>query len=132
MIFASGIILSCTGGKSDTIEAEDKISESENSLDMNFMEEKAALKNQALVIINDFNQKAVKIKTDAYKHSKSLDEHIKKLLIETEEQVAMLEERLVELNHQSEETWPAYSKSLMKELETIKSNIQNLSGSSMV
>ncbi|MBN2613074.1 MAG: hypothetical protein JXB00_16095 [Bacteroidales bacterium] len=125
-IITLGILVSCSGSNRDDAATREIISESGNSPDMGFLEEKNALRNSVMTVINDFNQKANDIKVNAYKTSTSLDEEVKKMLVKIEGQVITLEERMGELNRQSEETWPAYKKSLIQELDNIRSNIQVL------
>ncbi|MFO7655545.1 MAG: hypothetical protein R6W78_00605 [Bacteroidales bacterium] len=125
-IIVSGVLLSCSGSNRDSAAAEEIISESGSAADMGFLEEKSNLKNQALLVISDFNQKADEIKVNAYKNSISLDEGVKKTLVKIEGQVLSLEERLVELNRLSKEAWPVFRESLIKELDNINSNIQVL------
>lgn len=127
-LMVSGLIISCTVKNPESDVSENRLSESGNKHSVDLSKEKTALKNQALVLISDFNSKANDIKVDAYKNSKSLDEAVKKMLIEIEEQVIMLEDRLKELNTQSVETWPGFSRILNQELDIIRKNIETLSG----
>ena len=127
IILVSGLTVSCNSKNNTSRISGMNPDKTETTDDFDFQSQQKDLKNQAQIVISEFNKKAQEIKVDAYKNGESLNDDVKRILINTEEQVNQIQEKIDDLNNQSEETWLEYSKSLHQELENIRKNTENLS-----
>ncbi len=127
-VLAGTLFTSCGNKSTESMVSEKRMTNTETTYSKDIGKDKTDLKMQAMAVINDFNKKANEIKVAAYKNGKNLDEDVKQTLIQTEEQLTQIQDMLNELDFQSTETWPEFSKTLHQELETVKANITNLSG----
>ena len=125
-MLVSGIILSCNKSQ-ESGKIKSKLNQSVESVQDDFAKEITELKNEAELIIADFNNKTYQIKTEALKSKKNIDEETKNRIVDIENQVIQLEDQLEDIHNQSRETWSDFSKSMKHELINMKKNIDSLS-----
>ena len=124
-LLVSGIILSCNRAQ-DSGKMISKLNESVESVQDNLEKEILELRNEAKLIIADFNNKTYEIRIEALKSQKNIDADIKRRIIDIENQVIQLEDKLENLNKQSRESWSDFSQSMKNELTDMRRNIDNL------
>ncbi len=124
-LLVSGIIFSCNRVQ-DSGENQSKVNESVESMQDELEREISELRGEVEFVIADFNNKTFEIRTEALKSKKSIDADIKRKIIDIENQVIRLEDKLKDLNYQSRETWSDFSKSMKNELNDMKRNIDSL------
>ena len=126
-LLLSGIFLSCNRVQ-ESSEIKSKLNESFESVQNDLGKKILELRNEAELIIADFNSKTYEIRTEALKSQKNIDADIKKRIIDIENQVTQLEDKLENLNKQSMESWSEFSQLMKNELTDMKRNIDNLTG----
>jgi len=124
-LLVSGIFLSCNHAQ-DSGKNQSKLNKPVEAIQDDFTKEISELRNEAELIIAEFNNKTFEIRTEALKNKKNIDADIKQRIIDIENQVARLEDKLEDLSDQSRETWSDFSKSMKNELTDMKRNIDSL------
>lgn len=130
-LLVSGIMLSCNRIQ-DVSENHLKLYESVESARDDFAKELSDLRNEAELVIAEFNDKTFEIRREALKSKTNIDAEVKQRIIDIENQIIQLEDKLEDLNCQSVETWSDFSRSMKNELTDMKRNIDNLTGKNSV
>ena len=124
-LLVSCILISCNRVQ-DSSEIHSELNESVESVKEDFEKEIYDLRSEAELAIAEFNNKTFEIRREALKSQKNIDAEIKQRIVDIENQVIQLEDKLEDLSSQSVETWSDFSREMKDELINMKRNIETL------
>jgi hypothetical protein len=103
-------------------------SNQKSNLPAGYSEEAKKIKIEAEQVISEYNKTAENVKYEAIKKNKNLSADTKKLIIEMEKKISLLEDKLQSINYQNTDNWTRFRDEIKNDISNIKNGIKNLSG----
>lgn len=92
-------------------------------------DEAKTIRLEAEEVITEYNRTAESVKYEAIKNNKNLTPEVKKTIVDLENKVSQLEDKLDNINYQNNESWTKLREEIKSDIATIRKGVKNLTNS---
>jgi len=126
IIVLLSLLFACGRKQNESDDTKSELRHIGKTLEKKIADEKQELRTQFNQIISDYRSEAERIKIQAIKNKENLNSEVKKKIIEIENEISLLEQKLDALNTKSTESWNKLRNEVKHDIKGLRESIKNL------